>query len=268
MLPASGVPRRTSIQAIDRAIALLDAIAEGGPHGLPLGMLAESTELAPSTARTILSSLLSHGLVTQRGGRNYFLGSRFFELNRRFVMGSDLASVAAPVLRSLWQRTRETAHLAVLQGTRRVDLAVLVSPQLLRVDPTSPGLADPSEVPLYTTAAGKILFAGLSRRDRLAMLDRARWRQDGPPEADSLMAQMDDVVSDGFATNLEEEEVGVCGVAAPVRDQSDRTVAALCLGYPAVRHTTDHAAWLREEVMAAASTLSELLGTDIQREQT
>lgn len=252
---------RTAIQAIDRAIALLDGVAEDGPHGISLGDLAELTGLAPSTARTILSSLVAHGLVAQHGsGGRYLLGSRFFEINRRFVMHADLSSVAAPVLRDLWERTSETVHLAVLQGTRRVDLAVLVSPQLLRVDPTSAGHLDASASPLYKTAAGKVLFAGMSRSDRLAMLRTAAWRDDDAPDPDDLMTRMDAVEAAGYATNLEEEAVGVCGVAAPVRDQSGRTAAAVCLGYPAVRHTVDHASWLRAEVVAAAAQVSRLLG--------
>lgn len=254
---------RTPIQAIDRAIALLDAVAEGGPGGMTLGALADTTQLAPSTARTILSSLVTHGLIAQSGsGRSYTLGSRFFELNRRFAMQADLSAVAAPVLRALWERTNETVHLTVLQGTRRLDLAVLVSLQLLRVDPTSAGYLDASASPLYKTAAGKVLFAGLSRSDRLAMLRTAAWHDDHPPVPETLMADMDAVLAQGYATNLEEEAVGVCGVAAPVRDQSGGTVAAVCLGYPSTRHTPDHAVLLRNEVVGAAAELSALLGGD------
>ncbi|GAB2599710.1 IclR family transcriptional regulator [Pseudactinotalea suaedae] len=257
---------RTPIQAIDRAIALLDVVAEGGPHGMTLGALAESTGLAPSTARTILSSLVMHGLIAQSGsGSSYTLGSRFFELNRRFAMQADLSAVAAPVLRALWERTNETVHLAVLQGNRRVDLAVLVSPQLLRVDPTSTGYLDASASPLYKTAAGKVLFAGLSRTDRLGMLRTSAWQDETPPAPEDLMAAMDAVVTEGYATNLEEEAAGVCGVAAPVHDQSGATIAAVCLGYPSTRHTTSHAGSLRDEVIAAAAELSLLLGADPDR---
>ena len=257
------MPPRTPIQAIDRAIALLDAVAEGGPAGCALGTLAERTGLAPSTARTILSSLVIHGLVTQSGsGRRYTLGSRLFELNRRFAMQADLSAVAAPVLRTLWEDTSETVHLAVLQGTRRVDLAVLVSPQLLRVDPTTAGHLDAAASPLYKTAAGKVLFAALPRTDRLGMLRTAAWEDTDPPATEELMRLMDSVVTQGYATNLEEEAAGVCGVAAPVRDQSGTTIAALCLGYPPVRHTSGHATSLREGVVAAARDLSRLLGAE------
>lgn len=256
---------RTAIQAVDRSVALLDAIADGGPQGTTLGALAQSTGLAASTARTILTSLIAHGLVAQNGtGQRYLLGSRFFELNRRFVSQSDLSAVAAPVLRALWERTEETVHLAVLQGTRRVDIAVLVSPQLLTVDPTSARFTDVSATPLYRTAAGKVLFAGLGPEQRVGMLDTAGWVDEHPPPHHELLTQMDTVAEHGYATNIEEEAVGVCGVAAPVRDDTGATIAAVCLGYPAVRHTPTHATWLREEAVAAAADLSSLLGAGTQ----
>ncbi|RCK68750.1 IclR family transcriptional regulator [Desertihabitans brevis] len=253
---------RTAIQAIDRSVALLDAIADAGPTGVPLSELAETTGLATSTARTLLSSLVEHGLVAQGGRRRYLLGARFFELNRRFVTQTDLSAVAAPVLRALWERTEETVHLAVLQGLRRVDIAVLVGPQLLTVSPTSARFTDATSTPLYRTAAGKMLFSGLDRASRLAMLAEAPWDSRGRPGEDELMAAMDDVAAQGYATNVEEEMAGVCGVAAPVQDQAGRTVAAVCLGYPAVRHTDAHATWLREEAVGAAAELTLLLGGD------
>lgn len=261
-----GEPPRTAIQAIDRSVGLLDAIADGGPHGVSLGALAETTGLAASTARTILSSLVAHGLVSQSGsGGRYLLGSRLFELNRRYVTQTDLSAVAAPVLRALWERTEETVHLAVLQGTRRVDIAVLVSPQLLTVDPTSARFVDASATPLYRTAAGKVLYAGLDGQSRRSLLRTAGWRDDAGGAIEDLMSRMDEVVDNGFATNIEEEAAGVCGVAAPVHDQAGRTIAAVCLGYPAVRHTPEHAVWLRHEVMAAAAELSLLLGSETPR---
>lgn len=74
------------------------------------------------------------------------------------------------------------------------------------------------------------------------------------------MAQMDRVATAGFATNLEEEASGVCGVAAPVRDQSGTTVASVCIGYPAVRHSEEYLESMRRHVVEAGAELTALLG--------
>lgn len=188
-----GAPRpepRTAIQAIDRTVGLLDVVAGVGSHGIGLGDLAQQVGLPSSTARTLLASLVAHGLVAQHAtSRHYLLGSRFFELNRRFVLQTDLSAAAAPVLRTLWERTQETVHLAVFHGYRRVDIAVLVGPQLLTIDPTTARFVDASATPPYRTAAGKVLFAGLPRPERLTMLRSAPWRDDTPPDEGRLMTR-------------------------------------------------------------------------------
>ncbi|MQA78884.1 MAG: helix-turn-helix domain-containing protein [Streptosporangiales bacterium] len=255
--------RRTPIQAIDRTMALLDVTARAGAAGTSLKALTTAVGLHASTGRTLLASLVAHGLIRQdEGTRHYLLGSRFFDLNRAYLAQSDLSAVAAPVLKDLWEQTRETVHLAVLKDTQRVDIAVLVSPQLLNINPTTTQFTDKSAAPLFRTAAGKVLFAGLTDARRERMLDTAPWRDAvaSGPGADSLRMLVDTVRRQGFATNLEEEAAGVCGVAAPVNDHTDQTVAALCVGYPAARRSRTLDESLRVAVVDAAAELSVLLG--------
>ncbi|WP_165962736.1 IclR family transcriptional regulator [Occultella glacieicola] len=257
---AQGTPR-SPIQVIDRSVALLHALADAGPGGLALKDLTTAVGLRPSTGRTLLSALVTHGLVRQsEPERRYLLGPTFFQLNRAYVEQSDLASVAAPVLRELWLATDETVHLSVLKDARRVDLSVLVSQQLLNINPTVARFTDDGAALPFRTAAGKILFAGQSAARRAAMLEGAPWRaalDRTPAELDDLVEQ---VLAQGYATNFEEEEPGVCGVAAPVRDHTGRTIAALCVGYPSVRHSPLHAEALRTAVVESAAELSALLG--------
>lgn len=251
--------RTTSVQVLDRVVALLETIAAAGQQGIALKPLTDQVGLRASTGRTLLSSLVAHGIAAQNARtRRYLLGPWFFELNRTYIAQSDLSAVAAPVLRELWEETRETVHLVVLHGTRRVDISVLVGPQLLNVNPTLGQSTNATSLTLHRTAAGKILVAGLAHHERSDLLAKTSCRT----EFDEILAEMERVDGQGYATNLEEEEVGVCGVAAPVVDGNGRTSAALCIGYPAVRHTPDYAGRLRDAVLAAAARLSALLGAD------
>ena len=240
--------RATTIQALDRSVALLEELAQAGPHGCSLKQLTDSVGLRASTGRTLLASMVEHGLVAQNEQtRRYLLGPLVFELERQYVARSDLSAVAAPVLRQLWEDTAETVHLSTLQGNRRVDIAVLVSPQLLNINPTTLPLTG-EITPLHRTAAGKVLLAD------------APWPLQQADVPAHVRAELEQVREQGYATNFEEEAAGVCGVAAPVRDHSGRTVAALCIGYPSVRHDPAHDAMLRSAVMDAAKQLSARLG--------
>lgn len=252
---------RSSIQVIDRSVAMLRAIAGAGGNGLALKDITAAAGLRPSTGRTLLAALATHGLVRQSGaGKAYLLGPTFFELNRSYVAQADLASVAAPVLQDLWTSTQETVHLSVLKDGHRVDLSVLVGPQLLNVNPTSAHFDDPFATPPFGTAAGKVLFAGLLPEERSRLLARAPWRDAVPGTDEEIFARADAVADQGYATNHEEDAPGVCGVAAPVTDHTGRTVAALCIGYPAVRRSATHDESLRAAVVDAADHLSALLG--------
>lgn len=261
-----GVPQaaRSPIQVLDRSVALLTVISAAGAGGIALKDLNAAVGLRPSTGRTLLSALITHGLVRQaEGTRHYLLGPTFFDLNRSYLAQSDLASVAAPILRGLWERTNETVHLSVLKDARRTDLSVLVSPQLLNINPTTARFRTGAAVPPYRTAAGKVLFAGRSRQERAAMLAQELWQDVAgatPLSAVEIQALADEVVAQGWATNLEEEAPGVCGVAAPVIDDGGATVAAMCVGYPSVRHTVAYSDALRAAVVASARELSGLLG--------
>lgn len=71
-----------SIQVITRAVRLLEAMAS---HGEPVSLkrLAQATQLHPSTAFRILTSLLEHGFVERSEGGRYGLGAKLAQLAAR-----------------------------------------------------------------------------------------------------------------------------------------------------------------------------------------
>jgi DNA-binding IclR family transcriptional regulator len=261
--PVTGTGPKSQIQAVDRSVALLDAVARAGPGGASLRELCETVGLHQSTGRTILAALVLHGLVAQHEqSRRYRLGPRVFSLNQIYLAQTELAVVSAPVLRRLWELTAETVHLAVLQGSRRVDISVLVGPQLLNINPSARA-SDGASVPLERTAAGKVLLAGLDAEELMALRRDADWEYFAAhprPLTETLLAELRDVRAQGYATNVEEGAIGVCGVAAPVLDQIGRTVAALCVGYPAARYSPEYADAMLKAVRDAAAELSTIMG--------
>ncbi len=253
--PTPGSTRRSPIQTIDRTVDLITAVAAAGPTGTPLKALVAEVGLRASTGRTLLSALGVHGLVRQVGSsRRYALGPRFFEWNRTYQLQHDLSAVAAPVLRELWEHTDETVHLSTLQRGQRVDVSVLVSRQLLNVNPSNMRAIADSAGSLTRTAAGKVLLAGAEPGELAQLL------QGSAADTTATVEMLDAVRAAGFATNFEEEVAGVCGIAAPVRDETRRVVAAVCVGYPSVRRDPDRERELVAVVVETSKWLSELLG--------
>lgn len=262
-----GTPR-SRIQAIDRAAALLNALANVGPAGAPLRTLAAGVGLNPSTAHTLLTSLLSHGFAEQdEESRNYRLGPRVLVLSRVYLAHVDLASVAAPIVRELWEQTEETVHLAVLRHWHRVDIIVLRSPLTLTVNPgLGHGGDQNSSGTFHGTAAGKVLLAGRRDAEISDLLAKGvpTFTANTLPDEASILAEIARVRRDGYATNREEEVLGVHGVAAPVTDANQTTVGALCVGYPTARATKQRQRFIRDATISAAHRLSALISSPDQ----
>src|SRR5919106_2689184 len=90
--------RRDSVQSVERAFDLLEALVEGGELGVT--ELASRTGLVPSTARRLLTTLSRRGYVTQSSASGrYLLGYKIVEvasgLEHRL---SRLRAVARPHL--------------------------------------------------------------------------------------------------------------------------------------------------------------------------
>src|SRR5262249_12009921 len=134
---------RHSIQSVDRALLLLETIAEAGGEAT-LTDLANRTGLNISTCHHLLATLIKRGFATKVSGRRlYALGARMIDLGHKCLL-VDLPRRAEPYLEQISKATGETVHLGALQGTQVVTLARRESSQPVRVDT---GRIGPVEAP-------------------------------------------------------------------------------------------------------------------------
>src|SRR3954468_16152741 len=107
---------RHSIQSVDRAMTLLEAIADAGGE-TTLTELSHRTRLNISTCHHLLSTLVARGYVAKVPvRRTYALGARILFLSHACLRRVDLPARAAPFIEQINEKTGETVHLAVLQG--------------------------------------------------------------------------------------------------------------------------------------------------------
>ena len=85
----------SSIQVITRAVRLLDTLAAAG-QPVSLKQLAQTTELHPSTAFRILTSLIEHGFVERADGGRYGLGTKLAQLVAQQARLSAAAMAGPP----------------------------------------------------------------------------------------------------------------------------------------------------------------------------
>ncbi len=243
----------TSSQTVLRALALLEAVAEG-KHNLE--SLAAAVSLSRSTAHRLLSTLVRAGYLRHEPREGYTLGPRLIELGFKAHGQLHLPSLARPHLEWLAQVSQETVHLGVLDG-----------PDVVYIDkvPGTRGLQMASYIgarmPAQATALGKALISTLPeekwpehftpglKRTPHTIADLSRFRE-----------EIVHVTRCGYALDLEENEPGIRCIAAPIRDGSGRGVAAVSISSAVIYLSDERIAELAPLVLETARRISRELG--------
>ena len=253
-----GRRRRGSVQSVDRALALIDALA-GSTGSLQLTELAERTQLNVSTGHHLLATLVKWGYVARAPGRRYALGARGLHLAQSFLKQVDLPRRAQPHVERISEETGETVHVAVLQGDVVVTLLKREGRHAVRVDTGALGAVDAA----HATALGKAMLAWLPEheiRRIVAARGMPRFTPNTITEPDALIEDLRLVRRHSHAVEREEHQPGVTGVGAAIRDHLGAVVGAISVSAPTLRAGEAHLARMRDSVMAAARALSAEFG--------
>jgi DNA-binding IclR family transcriptional regulator len=247
---------RNRVQSLDRALEILKLL--GSEPEMRVTDLARRLEVHKSTVFRLLATLQEHGLVEQNPTtERYRLGYGLVRLAGSVVAELDLARTARPILEQLAIRTGETVNLAILQGDQVVNIDQIAAPNLV-VNVNWVG----KQTPLHATSNGKVLLANLPEDERGRVLGRSLPRLTPRTITDPkiLEKQLRRVVDDGYAFTLEELEVGLNAVAAPVFAADGRVLAAVSVAGPAYRVTPQRLTELGEMTKDAGEAISRRLG--------
>ena len=248
---------RHSIQSVDRALFLLETIAEAGGEA-SLTELATRTELNISTCHHLLATLIQRGFATKVPGRRlYALGGRILYLGHACLQ-VDLPRRAQPYLEAINRATGETVHLAALQGDAVVTLAVRETRHAVRVET---GKVGKLEAP-HAVSVGKAIMAWLPEDEIRRMLTGGmkRFTDNTITEFPTLIESLRIVRRNGYAIDREEFLPGVICVGAAIRDQAGTVIGAISASTPSMRATEEHIARMRNEIVAATRALSAEFG--------
>jgi IclR family acetate operon transcriptional repressor len=251
-------PHRGSIQSVDRALSLLESLAEAGGEA-SLTDLSRRTRLNVSTCHHLLSTLVNWGYVAKvPGRRSYALGARVLYLGHACLRQVDLPRRAQAHIDRINQLTGESVHLAVLQGDTIVTLVKREARHAVRVDSGALGRL---EAP-HATATGKAMIAWLPEDQIRRMLPDGlkRFTDNTIVDFAALIEELRLVRRNGFATDREEFQPGVFCVGAAIRDHAGAVVGSISASAPVMRATEEHVALMRREVIAAANAMSAELG--------
>jgi DNA-binding IclR family transcriptional regulator len=247
-----------STGVIGKVTAILDAFT-AEDHGVGFAELRRRTGLPKATLHRLAGELVAARLLDRVDGQ-FHLGGHLFQLGLRASVERGLVEVATPFLEDLYERTHETVHLGLREGTEVVYVLKIGGH---RQAPAPSRLG--GRMPLHATAIGKALLAYAPGDVRAAVL-RGPLERLAPRTvtAPGLLAdQLAEVVAGGVAFEFEESAVGIVCVGAPV--VAGVVLAAISVAGPVSRFQPRRHA---EAVRAAASGIAAALVSSAQRNST
>ncbi|MEO2132315.1 MAG: IclR family transcriptional regulator [Microbacterium sp.] len=223
--------RSGRVESVYRALMLLDVIVEEG--SLNVTDAAQRLGVHMSTAQRLLATLVAADYVRQDSSRRYIPGNALFRLPRPLISARQRLH---PFLLHLHERTGETIHLATLIGTEVHHPDAIESPHPLRF-----GLRTGVRVPAHITSEGKSMLASLPWNDVEARYSLAlsgerahAWNLD----LEQLKRTLEEVRSNGYATNYEESEPGIAAYSMMI-GVLDGELCAFSVAMPIARHTPE-----------------------------
>ena len=244
------------LESADRVLRVLEVFSPA-QRDLTLSEIADRLKLPKSSVHRLLTVLIAHQFIERDPAtRHYRLGIRLFEIGSTVIHERGLQS-AHPVVEELAAGTGETCHLAVLSGVEAVYVYKIEGASSIIMSSRVGGRA-----PCYCTSIGKVLlaWAGSEVFEQVVAAGLHPPTPNGISTRERLAAELEKVRARGYALDVEEYELGLCCISAPLRDHTGSVIAALGLAGPRARLSRRRLTELAPTLIAAATRVSRSLG--------
>lgn len=247
------------VKSLIKALRILDALGDC-PSGLGITELSSALKAPKSTVHRLIATLEAVGYsVFDPPTAKYMLGTKLARLGEQLNHQSSLLTFGVPALEQLTRECGEASHLAIMEGMEVVYISREESKESMRIS-----FAMGHRAPVHCTALGKAFLAGLSETEIRMMYANVRKLERMTPHTQTklsqILAEIAVVRKEGIAYDNEEYMPGLRCIAAPIKDFSSRTVAAMSLSMFKHKMTAERRAFFKDALFRASSDLSEKMG--------
>jgi IclR family transcriptional regulator, KDG regulon repressor len=250
--------QHSTLSSVRNAARLLKEFSRGSRE-IGVTELSRRLGIGKSTAHRLLNTLAEERLLEQDPDTGaYRLGLAMYELGASVSMHTDLHEACSPILDQLRNATRETVQVAVLDGREVVYVERRESPQTLRLFGRVGHRND-----AHCTSTGKLLLAYLPQQRLESLMTDWILPRKTPftiHDPAALRADLELIRTRGWAENINEAEVGVASIAAPIRNGLGEVVAAVSVAGPLQRLTGDSLKRFARPTSEAGLAISRRLG--------
>ncbi|WP_390620989.1 IclR family transcriptional regulator [Brevibacillus massiliensis] len=222
---------KSTVRSVERALDILLCFTNSTELGL--SEIASRISLHKSTVYRLLAALEAKGFVIRDPHtEKYRLGFSIWELSANLAQSDDPAAIVLTEMERLRDIVGETISLYVRDGNERIRIQAVESKQAIRrVAPIG------ARMPLAVGASSKVLVAYSDPATQEQILSDPAWPE--YVDRDVFRQQLAQIRQLGYATSVEEREIGAAAVAAPIFDRTGRITASLAISGPSNRLTLE-----------------------------
>lgn len=247
------------VKSLERAMLILEHVSSA-KNGIGVTELASELQMHKSTVHRVLTTFSKLGYIEQDvHSERYKLGYKLLEVSSKLLNQLDVRQVAMPFLQQLADSTNEVIHLVVLRRGQVVYIEKVEGSETIRMHSQVGTIA-----PVHCTGVGKAILAHLPEAQVREII-----RQYGmKPHTTRTLATLEDLLGDlelirerGYSYDLEENEMGITCVAAPIFDYSGSVVASISISAPTLRMQETRLQELAKEVRRTGERISARMGS-------
>jgi len=251
---------KVELQGVRRQAQLLDAISDAPEFGASITGLCVATGLPKGTVHRMLESMQQLGMVVQEESKRWRLGPRVAFWAGKYLEGPSSLEPLKGFVGMLSRETQFFSYLAIL------DQRSIVCVQVQRPEHKAHFFAQlGGRIPVLSTAAAKALLAFQPSEVVIPVVEQAIAENPktrlGTVTVESYLEELAETRRCGYAKCMEELEIGVSALSAPVKNVKGHSVASLSVVAPTAALAEEWDATV-DGLRRIAEEASTLLGRD------
>lgn len=226
---------RDYVNSLARGLEVICAFTRARPR-MTLSEVAKSTGMTRATVRRFLLTLVREGYA-EKDEKLFALKPKVLELGYSALSSMGILEVIQPVMNELAAKLNESVFAAVLTGKDVTYIARATSERFVNVSFTVG-----SRAPAYASSTGRILWAYEPEDALYQYLDRATLEKITPNTIVSkvkLRSLIEEARIANYSTVDQELEIGLRSISVPIRNGTNKVVAALNVCCPSVRSSSE-----------------------------
>jgi DNA-binding IclR family transcriptional regulator len=246
------------VKSANRVFSILEIIGES-KTGLTHGEIRSILQIPKSSLTALLVDLLSQDYVVQDSlSKRFTLGPKILILARKYVENIDILNYGRNFVNEISKETLQTVTL-----TTRIGFDALVVYKVDAAQPILPNVQVGIYLPLYASAAGKVMLAFFKEKEVQQYLNSTDFVKFTPKtvvDRKKILSDLIEIKRSGLAYNREGFREGVTAIAAPVFDYHKEVIASITISAPSFLLNSQKEKNFENKLTAIAGKLSRMMG--------